>query len=104
MQSGGLLGQAGGGGDPGRRLDIFGSRALRQGLDRVNLAAVGQSGIERPEGPERQHDVLGQSGILVLFQLEGEQVSQFAKQPGITGKLGVVLDQAGELERRSPVG
>ena len=43
-------------------------------------------------------------GFVLLFQLEGKQVGQFAEQPGIVGKLGVVLDQAGQLERRSPVG
>ncbi len=79
--------------------DTCGSSARASGTSgSTALPALGL-GLERPERPQRQGDVLRQLGVLIgLVELVREQVRQLAEQHRVAADLGVVLDQAGQLE------
>ena len=109
VEPGGLLGQAGRRRDPDGPVEL-GPQGPRQHLDRVDELAALRPGVERPEGAERQGQVLRQRGVFLMLgglepiQLAGEQVGQLAQELRVGGDRRVVLDQAGQLEGRPPVG
>jgi hypothetical protein len=47
---------------------------------------------------------LRQLRVVVLVEVVRQQVGQLAEEPGVGAQLGVVLDQADQLESGSPVG
>jgi len=75
----------------------------RQRLDRIDFAVIVEGGIERLERADGLDQVDLELGVIVGLQLGGEKIGQLAQEARVAGQLGVVLNQAGQLERRPPV-